>query len=441
MRPATSSGQVAVVVLCCCIYLLYLPPIIATETAEIDLKRTNHKSGVVPKFLAESEIVKDITWKSHRPLGKTRKIKPNKSSPKKYREEDRLDFRVGSTKKSIYEKKYFDYLSAELKDSPEVSSGLIRKNGRRIRRDVKAEVPQRMKRNGIWYVQPVGAYSFMVPHYIQPNDWRLQFNPYDLGYRPNLNNHYLPPVTIRTPATVEPPVTEPTPSGPPDLGMRGSFDTATDGQIPFIFDMVVDNSRETNYQLFRNTDRPRTTQSPVFGQGPTFETNGRFPAVRTTTSRPVTFSRPRTTTINSLADRDSTTPRPVTFTRPPTTAINSLADRGSTTQRPSIQHNSDDDYDWSMLGLSVDGFGDNGQNSLNTTNSDSDVNNSIGPGAVRKAPSKCAWAIANCCSHNSDRIRYYCFEQNQCPGSFWGDNVCRRFYQVALREIENYYNV
>lgn len=61
--------------------------------------------------------------------------------------------------------------------------------------------------------------------------------------------------------------------------------------------------------------------------------------------------------------------------------------------------------------------------------------------ATRRQPSNCTWAIANCCSQFSDKIRYYCFEQNQCFGAFWGDNVCRVYYRLALDEIENFYNV
>lgn len=38
--------------------------------------------------------------------------------------------------------------------------------------------------------------------------------------------------------------------------------------------------------------------------------------------------------------------------------------------------------------------------------------------------SKCVWAIVNCCSQGSTKIRYSCFEEFGCHGAFWGVNPC-----------------
>ncbi|BFF90885.1 uncharacterized protein DMAD_09318 [Drosophila madeirensis] len=36
----------------------------------------------------------------------------------------------------------------------------------------------------------------------------------------------------------------------------------------------------------------------------------------------------------------------------------------------------------------------------------------------------CVWAIVNCCSKNSKKIRYNCFEEFGCSGAFWDINPC-----------------
>ncbi|XP_001358614.4 uncharacterized protein hdly isoform X2 [Drosophila pseudoobscura] len=36
----------------------------------------------------------------------------------------------------------------------------------------------------------------------------------------------------------------------------------------------------------------------------------------------------------------------------------------------------------------------------------------------------CVWAIVNCCSKGSKKIRYNCFEEFGCSGAFWGINPC-----------------
>ncbi|XP_037716269.1 uncharacterized protein LOC119551140 isoform X2 [Drosophila subpulchrella] len=38
--------------------------------------------------------------------------------------------------------------------------------------------------------------------------------------------------------------------------------------------------------------------------------------------------------------------------------------------------------------------------------------------------SKCVWAIVNCCTGDSKKIRYNCFETFGCHGAFWGINPC-----------------
>lgn len=292
-----------------------------------------------------------------------------------------------------------------------------RTNSRRFRRDADDRIEPRSKRSGYW--SPVSAYYPQIPMIILPGSTQVQYVPNN-SYRPHLNNHYLPP-TVFTQApnppdrTYLPPVTQtPQPTEPP-----GTFDFDNrfgDQDRAFIFDQVYDPSVGTDYRL-RPGPRPSTGNNggrfPINAQGSPASGFGPQPAPRPT-STPSTFA-------TTLPPR-TTTPRPRTTTTRP-----------STTTRRGIQHNSDDEFDWSTLGLSPDAVGtrigeDDGNVNRNTLNSN------------RKRPSSCTWAIANCCSQFSDKIRYYCFEQNQCYGAFWGDNVCRGYYRLALAEIENFYS-
>lgn len=36
----------------------------------------------------------------------------------------------------------------------------------------------------------------------------------------------------------------------------------------------------------------------------------------------------------------------------------------------------------------------------------------------------CVWAIVNCCTSGSRKIRYSCFEEFKCNGAFWDINPC-----------------
>lgn len=421
--PWSRTGHVVVAALCCICVLL--PLVQGLDGQEIDLEFANHDvrdtASAVDKVVSDSKHA-DVATLRNPSASWVRKDKPNKSSSKKFTEKGWLDSEYGKSKKSIYDKKYFDYLPAELKDSPETSADVRfskRTNSRRIRRSAEdatidnAEESRRSKRHG-WYVQPVASYSYTVPQmvysvgnwpavvsqqypavYQQPS---LPFGPTYGSRGPfttpaNVDRTYLPPTTTRRPNSTPPnrtylPVPTPSPNddGPIDGGLGNRFNINDDR---FVFDVVYDTNR-INYNLM-----PRPQQ-------------GRIPQA-STTRRPQASFRPETATVSP--------------------------GRTTTTPRPSIQHNSDDDYDWSSLGLDSDignRLGIDGENSNN------DVS---GTNQGRKKPSKCTWAIANCCSHNSDRIRYYCFEQNQCYGAFWGENVCRRYFQAALKEIENYYDV
>lgn len=427
-RPRRS----AVVVLgCTC---LLLPFVVGLDRQDIDLKAANHDREAVDK---DSKYAEVATSRRQHESAWLRKDRPNKSSTKKYVEESWADFQYGKSKKSIYDKKYFDYLPAELKDSPGTPSDVSlskRPNSRRIRRNADGGEPKRVRRQGVWYMQPLASYTYTIPQRIQPAGFAFQSSwmqhPIDPNYRPTLFNQYLPPAPVRPDPprpTTGRPIQETWGSTdnqgrrpeanrsylPPDddLGNRGSFD---DRQ--FIFDTVYDPSKAI-YTLM--TKRPQAASS---GQNPNALNNnggGRVTTTTTTTGRPV----------------------------------GSGTTRGTTTPPPSIQHNSDDDYDWSNLGPLTDvvigtrlGVGEDGQASPAVANRPAInppvVSNTIDQNnANRRAPTKCTWAIANCCSHNSDRIRYYCFEQNQCYGAFWGENVCRAYLQVALREIEEYYDV
>lgn len=380
--PVASVGPVLA-----CICLLLVPLVAGVKETEIDLKTANHEHSH-----DHAMDVKYGHFTSHS------KHKQNKSHPKKYIDENVDGFHQATEKKSIYDKKYFDYLPVEQKGpfEPTFEAGFLKRtNSRRLRRDTGGVVEQpRVKRQG-WTMYQIPAFQ-TIPTIIQPGS--ISYNPY---HRPSLNNHYLPPQAVRPialptnpnqiPDRTYLPVNTPRPQ-PADP--TGTFDFGNRfGPNVFAFDTVYDPSIDTNYILYQG---PR----PIGG----FQGLPAPPRPTPPTARPS----PPATTTSSSSTVTTTTPRPV------------------------IQNNSDDEFDWASLGLSPDAVGtrigaDTGNNG-----------NNINPN--RRAPSKCTWAIANCCSQYSDKIRYHCFEQNQCFGSFWGDNVCRTYYKLALTEIENYYN-
>lgn len=392
-RSLLKRNPVASTVVLGCICLLF-PLVAGVKEPEIDLKTANHDQDLARGVSMDAKYAHIASSSGHHNSDHLRKNKPNKSSFKKYIEDSLAD-QHGKEKKSIYDKKYFDYMPVESKDSLDVPADVSlakRTNSRRFRRDADgAEL--RTKRNGPWFPYPVAGYSYQVPT-IYPGSVFVQYDPNN-NNRPRLDNSYLPPpmfTTVTQPPdrSYLPPATRPTePPGMIDLGNRFGV-----GSRPvFAFDTVYDPDVDRNYQLIA---RPRPS---------TGNDDRQFPN-------------------NFLGLAQPTTPRPLPpSTRRATTRVT------TTTPRPVVQHSSDDDFDWSTLGLSPDEIGsrvDVNENTLNTT---------------RRQPSKCVWAIANCCSQFSDKIRYYCFEQNQCFGAFWGDNVCRGYYKLALAEIENYYNV
>lgn len=80
---------------------------------------------------------------SHSMLAK--KHKQNKSHPKKYVDENVDGFHQATEKKSIYDKKYFDYLPVEQKGAsePTYEAGFVKRtNSRRLRRDTEGVVEQ-----------------------------------------------------------------------------------------------------------------------------------------------------------------------------------------------------------------------------------------------------------------------------------------------------------
>lgn len=57
-----------------------------------------------------------------------------------------------------------------------------------------------------------------------------------------------------------------------------------------------------------------------------------------------------------------------------------------------------------------------------------------------EAPSRCIWAVISCCSPVSTNVRYACFEQLGCPGSFWDQNPCsREITAAALNVAQRFY--
>lgn len=369
-----------------CICLL-LPLVAAVKEPEIDLKTANHDQDDARGVSMDAKYSHFATSSGQHGSTHSRKNKPNKSSFKKYVEDSSVDVH-GKEKKSIYDKKYFDYMPVEL-DAPADVSLAKRTNSRRFRRDADG-VEQRTKRQGPWPPFAVSGYSYPVPTMIYPGGVLVRYDPNN-NYRPNLNNQYLPPDR-----TYLPPVTQgPQPTEPPGtLGIR----FGDNNRDMFLFDTVYDPSVQTNYRLI---PRPRPPIGNDEGQ-----------------------------ITNNVLGRPISTVRPL----PPSTT-STTSTLTTTTPRPVVQHNSDDDFDWSTLGLSPDAAVGNRLGGVGGSENDNTLN------PQRKEPSKCTWAIANCCSQFSDKIRYYCFEQNQCFGAFWGDNVCRGYYRLALAEIENYYNV
>ncbi|XP_065091491.1 uncharacterized protein hdly isoform X2 [Ochlerotatus camptorhynchus] len=393
-------NPVASIVVSVCVCML-LPLVAGVREPEIDLKTANHGQDLAHGVSMDAKYARIATSSGQHDSAHSRKNKPNKSSLKKYVEDSSVD-QHGKEKKSIYDKKYFDYIPAELKDpldAPTDVSLAKRTNCRRFRRDADG-VELRTKRNGPWPPYSERGYSYQVPM-IYPGSMYLHYDPNN-NYRPHLNNQYLPPVVF-TPVpqqpdrTYLPPVTQrPQPTEPPGMFDPGNR-IGDSGPNVFAFDTLYDPNVETDYRLIPGR-RPSTG-------------NDENQVTNNVMGRPITTVRP-------LPPRTPSTASTITTTTP----------------RSVIQHNSDDDFDWSTLGLSPDAVGsrlgvDGGGINDNTLNS------------MRREPSKCTWAIANCCSQFSDKIRYYCFEQNQCFGAFWGDNVCRGYYRLALAEIENYYNV
>ncbi|XP_021708402.1 uncharacterized protein LOC5576866 isoform X3 [Aedes aegypti] len=394
LQKRNPTASMASVLGCICLLLLLLPLVAGVKETEIDLKTANHG-------FSQDHAAKD----SH--SAETKKL--HKVHPKKYIDDHKDDFYHENEEISIYDKKYFDYLPAERKRpmKPTADSGLIKRtNSRRLRRDTKDAVEQpRVKRQG-WNTYHIPAFQG-YPTIVQPGN--IMYDPY---HRPMLHNHYLPPQPVR-------PIPSPTNTNqipdrtylpanaprPQPADQPGTFDFGNRlGENVFAFDIVYDPNVDTNYILHR-------------GPRPTYSFQG-LPA-----------SRPTSATMRPLPPA---TMRPL----PPVTTPSDSSSITTTTPRPVIQNNSDDDFDWASLGLSPDAAvgtrlgGDTGNNNDNSSNPNR-----------RAAPSKCTWAIANCCSQFSDKIRYHCFEQNQCFGAFWGDNVCRTYYKLALTEIENYYNV
>ncbi|XP_062536257.1 uncharacterized protein LOC134205217 isoform X4 [Armigeres subalbatus] len=336
-----------------CVFLVLVPFAAGFKQSETSLKMV-HDDRILPLDAKYSRIT---PHSRQHDMAFSRKNKSNKLNAKKYVGENADDSQHPKEKKSIYEKKYFDYLPAEIKGSPETPGADAknlkkRTNSRRLRRDTDAAVVEqpRTKRQG--WIYPNSPYRGWPVIY--PESVSFVVN------RPHLNNHYLPP-----PQPVRPVV-------PPS------------------------NSNQIPDRTYLPVPRPEPADEPG------------LPAPRPiSTVRPLA---PGTTTDTTSTFATTTTPRPV------------------------IQNNSDDEFDWAALGLSPDAVGtrlggDNGSSDDNKT----DPNR-------RRTPSKCTWAIANCCSQFSDKIRYHCFEQNQCYGAFWGDNVCRAYYKLALTEIENYYS-
>ncbi|XP_062536255.1 uncharacterized protein LOC134205217 isoform X2 [Armigeres subalbatus] len=384
-----------------CVFLVLVPFAAGFKQSETSLKMV-HDDRILPLDAKYSRIT---PHSRQHDMAFSRKNKSNKLNAKKYVGENADDSQHPKEKKSIYEKKYFDYLPAEIKGSPETPGADAknlkkRTNSRRLRRDTDAAVVEqpRTKRQG--WIYPNSPYRGWPVIY--PESVSFVVN------RPHLNNHYLPPPqpvrpvvppsnSNQIPDRTYLPVPRPEPADEP-----GTFqiDNRLGGNV-FAFDTVYDPSVDRNYIL---QQRPR----PAYAGGP-FQNN--FPGLPA--PRPISTVRPLapgTTTDTTSTFATTTTPRPV------------------------IQNNSDDEFDWAALGLSPDAVGtrlggDNGSSDDNKT----DPNR-------RRTPSKCTWAIANCCSQFSDKIRYHCFEQNQCYGAFWGDNVCRAYYKLALTEIENYYS-
>lgn len=59
---------------------------------------------------------------------------------------------------------------------------------------------------------------------------------------------------------------------------------------------------------------------------------------------------------------------------------------------------------------------------------------------VFSGPSLCAWAVVSCCTAGSANVVDSCFEQQGCPGPFWGNSPCDSdFAKSAINEALEYY--
>lgn len=67
-------------------------------------------------------------------------------------------------------------------------------------------------------------------------------------------------------------------------------------------------------------------------------------------------------------------------------------------------------------------------------------NNQVINNSRPREPSRCVWAVISCCSPLSNNVRYSCFEQLGCNGSFWDGNPCSREYTTAaLNAAQKFY--
>jgi hypothetical protein len=359
----------------------------------------------------------------------------------------------------IYDKKYFDYLPAELNNDEQFENdeetikehhkkgkhSKKRSHGHRSRRDVSqlAETSENVqqdkevaKRQTSFYPsqhlidnergQAVGSYPVyktkigLGQGYYYPvpsnNPWSNKF--YSLS-RPYISNHYLPVPVSPNYMYVAPPFQPfelyPTPNvyynpafppvNPPPKGQVVTEKPMTvdnrfnfEDEEKFVWE-VIDNR---NPNLIKVVGAP-TRAPPTRRTPPSIIRGGDdvTDAPPTTTTQRVRTRRPAPPIIREV--EVSTAPPPPSTTRAAPAYNNQIAPELGPAYEPQAPIKSQ-------------------------SNTDS-------------GPTRCVWGIVNCCRRGNPALRYNCFEMLGCGGAFWDYNPCSdNIFDAAVQETNRYFD-
>ncbi|XP_055678589.1 uncharacterized protein LOC129787218 isoform X2 [Lutzomyia longipalpis] len=390
-----------------------------------------------------------------------------------------------TSKYSIYDKKYFDYLPSDQQeaklDQEPTQQPHHRHHGhkRRSKRNADTEEEKKVtkRHSGAWsrhfleherrhyehlrrveeernrrysqHYQPV-VYSndIYVPVSADPtNPWN---NPF---YRPRLNNYYLPPdpssqfvvhpqqtfIGYPIPGVV---YNVPFPPQNPPVNQVTQPPTTTPPKPtempPQVQPEVPPEEPERTMTRFGEED----DQPPVWD---VVEKPSRLIPERPSQAQPTT----RRPTVPLIRDNEDYYDDLTESNKIPQANVNQGVQ--STTRRPSPPLIRDNDY-----------YDDMTSNSGRPQRPPSQTNsNQLGSGSAARprplpatpatpiatrptqpeGPSRCVWAIVNCCTPRNPAVRYACFERVGCHGVFWDLNPCSDVVvQAAVDETNRYFN-